>query len=115
MTYVPCCFNILIEAAGSVPGTPQRVNLNTGLKTTMTGSLTVSSAAAQKRSSTKVLSAANVPVLNKGDVIPVIVPRTNSRLEQVADSRKEIGIAARTMPFSLQSKTTDFRKFFSKH
>jgi len=31
--------------------------------------------------------------------------------EQVAVSRKAIGIAARTMPFSLQSKTTDFRKF----
>ncbi|KAJ6910184.1 katanin p80 WD40 repeat-containing subunit B1-like isoform X1 [Populus alba x Populus x berolinensis] len=100
-----------LPSAGSVPGTPQRVNLNTGLKTTMTGPLTVSSAAAPKRSSTKILSAANVPVLNKADVIPVIVPRTNSRSEQVADSRKEIGIAARTMPFSLQSKTTDFRKF----
>ncbi|KAJ6767459.1 KATANIN P80 SUBUNIT [Salix koriyanagi] len=100
-----------LQSAGSVPGTPQRVNLNTGLKTTMTGSLTVSGAAAQKRSSTKILSAANIPVLNKADVIPVIVPRTSSRLEQVPDSRKEIGIAARTMPFSLQSKTPDFRKF----
>ncbi|KAH8501853.1 hypothetical protein H0E87_016575 [Populus deltoides] len=101
----------ILPSAGSVPGTPQRVNLNTGLKTTMTGPLTVSSGAAPKRSSTKILSAANVPVLNKADVIPVIVPRTNSRSEQAADSRKEIGIAARTMPFSLQSKTTDFRKF----
>ncbi|KAJ6323336.1 hypothetical protein OIU77_013036 [Salix suchowensis] len=100
-----------LQSAGSVAGTPQRVNLNTGLKTTMTGSLTVSGAAAQKRSSTKILSAANIPVLNKADVIPVIVPRTSSRLEQVPDSRKEIGIAARTMPFSLQSKTPDFRKF----
>ncbi|KAK8368070.1 hypothetical protein V6Z12_A01G014800 [Gossypium hirsutum] len=37
-----------------------------------------------------------------------IVGRT---LEQGADSRKELGIAGRTMPFSLQSKTSSFRKF----
>uniref|UniRef100_A0A6N2LEJ7 Katanin p80 WD40 repeat-containing subunit B1 homolog n=1 Tax=Salix viminalis TaxID=40686 RepID=A0A6N2LEJ7_SALVM len=88
------------------PGTPQRVNLNTGLKTTITGPI-----AAPKRSSMKFHSAVNAPALNKADVIPVIVPRTNSRSEQVADSRKEIDIAARTMPFSLHLKTTDFRKF----
>ena len=101
----------ILPSTGSVSGAPQRVNLSTGLKTTMTGPITVPGAAASKRSSTKVLSAANVPVLNKADVIPVIVPRTNSMSEQVAVSRKAIGIAARTMPFSLQSKTTDFRKF----
>ncbi|XP_012451372.1 katanin p80 WD40 repeat-containing subunit B1 homolog KTN80.4 isoform X1 [Gossypium raimondii] len=37
-----------------------------------------------------------------------IVGRT---LEQGADSRKELGIVGRTMPFSLQSKTSSFRKF----
>ncbi|KAJ6893882.1 hypothetical protein NC652_027835 [Populus alba x Populus x berolinensis] len=72
-------------------GAPERVNLSTGLKTTTTGPITVPGAAASKRSSAKVLSAANVPVLNKAAVIPVIVPRTNSMSEH--------------------SKTTDFRKF----
>ncbi|GMI74734.1 Katanin p80 subunit 3 [Hibiscus trionum] len=39
-----------------------------------------------------------------------IIGRT---LEQGADSRKELGIVGRTMPFSLQSKTSSFRKFQS--
>ncbi|KAG5238001.1 katanin p80 WD40 repeat-containing B1 [Salix suchowensis] len=99
-------FKEVLPSTGSAPGTPQRVNLNTGLKTTITGPI-----AAPKRSSMKFHSAVNAPALNKADVIPVIVPRTNSRSEQVADSRKEIDIAARTMPFSLHLKTTDFRKF----
>ncbi|KAL3576396.1 hypothetical protein D5086_021679 [Populus alba] len=51
-------------------GAPERVNLSTGLKTTTTGPITVPGAAASKRSSAKVLSAANVPVLNKAAVIP---------------------------------------------
>ncbi|KAJ6983814.1 katanin p80 WD40 repeat-containing subunit B1 [Populus alba x Populus x berolinensis] len=101
----------VLPTTGSAPGTPQRASLNTGLKATITGPITVPSTAAPKRSSMKVHSAVNVPVLNKADVIPVIVPRTNSRSEQVAGSRKEIDIAARTMPFSLHLKTTDFRKF----
>ena len=92
-------------------GAPERVNFSTGLKTAMTGPITVPGAAASKRSSAKVLSAANVPVVNKAAVIPVIVPKTNSMSEHVAVCRKAIGIAARTMPFSLQSKTTDIRKF----
>ncbi|XP_011046585.1 PREDICTED: katanin p80 WD40 repeat-containing subunit B1 homolog isoform X2 [Populus euphratica] len=101
----------VLPMTGSAPGTPQRASLNTGLKATITGPITVPSTAAPKRSSMRVHSAVNVPVLNKADVIPVIVPRTNSRSEQVAGSRKEIDIAARTMPFSLHLKTTDFRKF----
>ncbi|KAF9675125.1 hypothetical protein SADUNF_Sadunf10G0198800 [Salix dunnii] len=97
-------FKEVLPSTGSAPGTPQRVNLNTGLKTTITGPI-----AAPKRSSMKFHSAVTAPALNKADVIPVIVPR-NSRSEQVADSRKEIDIAARTMPFSLHLKTTDFQK-----
>eukprot|EP00257_Ricinus_communis_P013855 XP_015571391.1 katanin p80 WD40 repeat-containing subunit B1 homolog isoform X1 [Ricinus communis] len=100
----------ILASTGNVPGTPQRVNFNTALKTTLSGPITVN-VAAPKRTSTKVQSAVNVPVLNKADVIPVIVPRTNTRPDPVAEPRKEIGIAGRTMPFSLQSKACDYRKF----
>ncbi|RVW51236.1 Katanin p80 WD40 repeat-containing subunit B1-like [Vitis vinifera] len=96
---------ILAEATGSVPGTPQRVNLNTGPKTTLASSTT-----APKRISAKAHSTANVSAFNKSDVIPVIVPRTNVRLDQAAESRKEVGVSGRTIPFSLQSRTSDFRK-----
>ena len=158
-------FYVLVKATGNAPGTPQRVNLNTAPKTTQPSSVTVPSVAAPKRISTRASSAVNVPIFNKSDVIPVIVPRNDMRLEQAvesrkevgisgrsleqaaesrrevgiagrslepsqpaaesrkeagivgrtleqgADSRKELGIVGRTMPFSLQSKTSSFRKF----
>ncbi|KDP33053.1 hypothetical protein JCGZ_13639 [Jatropha curcas] len=101
----------ILASTGTVPSTPQRVSLNSGLKTTMAGTITVN-AAAPKRNSTKTQSAVNAPIFNKADVAPVIVPRTSMRLEPAAaESRKEIGIASRTMPFSLQSKASDYRKF----
>lgn len=100
----------MVEATGSVPGTPQRISFNASPKTVPASSMAVPSGTAPKRNSTKAQSTASVPVINKLDVIPVIVPRTNMRSEQAADSRKEVGLAARTMPFSLQSKATDFRK-----
>jgi len=102
---------VMIEATGSVPGTPQRIGLNASPKTIPASSMAVPSGTAPKRSSAKAQSSSGVPILNKLDVIPVIVPRTNTRSEQAAESRKEVGIAGRTMPFSLQSKATDFRKF----
>lgn len=100
-------FSVVIEAAGSVPGTPQRVNLNMGSKTSVVNSTAVVS----KRTSTRVNTASNVPILNKSDIVPVIVPRTNTRFEQAVESRKDIDVIGRTMPFSLQSKATDSRKF----
>ncbi|KAJ4838561.1 hypothetical protein Tsubulata_024645 [Turnera subulata] len=100
-----------LTSTGSVPGTPQRANLNTGLKATIAGPTTVPSVATQKKNSSKNHSSVNVPIFNKADVIPVIVPRTNARMEQAAECRKDLGIVGRTMPFSLQSKTNDFRKF----
>ncbi|KAK3189174.1 hypothetical protein Dsin_028735 [Dipteronia sinensis] len=101
----------VMSSTGSVPGTPQRVNLNMAPKTSMASSMAVPSATVLKRNSSKVNSASNVPILNKSDIIPVIVPRTNSRFDQAAESRKEADVVARTMPFSLQSKTADLRKF----
>lgn len=66
---------------------------------------------AQKRSSLKSHTASSVPLINKSDIIPVIVPRTSMRSEPVADSRKEVGVSGRTMPFPSQSKAADVRKF----
>lgn len=99
-----------LSSTGSVPGTPQKVNLSTGPKTNLAGSASLPSVAALKKNPSKSASAANVPILSKSDFIPVIVPRTNSRFEPAAESRKEFGIAGRTMPFSLQSKISDLRK-----
>ncbi|KAJ9691763.1 hypothetical protein PVL29_013836 [Vitis rotundifolia] len=99
-----------LASTGSVPGTPQRVNLNTGPKTTLASLTTAPNSTAPKRISAKAHSTANVSAFNKSDVIPVIVPRTNMRLDQAAESRKEVGVSGRTVPFSLQSRTSDFRK-----
>ncbi|XP_059656196.1 katanin p80 WD40 repeat-containing subunit B1 homolog KTN80.4-like [Cornus florida] len=96
-------------STGSVPGTPQRVNLNTGTKTTSISSSTVPSAIAPKRNMAKVNTTANASFFNRSDVIPVIVPRNNVRLEQEAESRKE-SVSGRTMTLPFQPKTSDFRK-----
>lgn len=103
-------FYVWAEATGSLPGTPQRVTLNTGPKTTLTSSTTAPNSAAPKRISSKTHSTANVSVFNKSDVIPVIVPRTNVRLDQATESRKEVGASGRTISFSSQSRASDFRK-----
>ena len=43
-------------------------------------------------------------------MIPVIVPRTNVRLDQATESRKEVGVSGRTISFCSQSRTSDFQK-----
>lgn len=101
----------MVKAPGSVPATPQRISLNASPKTIPASSVAVPSGTAPKRNSTKVLSTASVSVVNKLDVIPVIVPRTNMRSEQAAESRREVSVAGRAMPFTFQSKASDFRKF----
>lgn len=97
----------MYEATGSVPGTPQRSSLNSSPKTIVSSSVSGPSATFLKRNSVKT----SVQTFNKSDVIPVIVPRTSARSELAAESRKEASVAGRTMPFSSQSKTNDFRKF----
>ena len=62
-----------------------------------------------KRSSSKSHGTTNLPSFNKSDVVPVIVPRTSSRMELASDSRRDIG-AGRTLPYNIQSKLTDLRK-----
>ncbi|KAL1356329.1 hypothetical protein HN51_008336 [Arachis hypogaea] len=99
-----------LTSTGSAPSTPQRINLNSGPKSAASGGSTAVINAAQKRSSLKSHITSNVPLINKPDIIPVIVPRTSVRPELIVDSRKEAGIVERTMPFSLQSKAADIRK-----
>jgi katanin p80 WD40 repeat-containing subunit B1 len=101
----------LNEATGSAPSTPQRVNSNSGSKTVSGGSTAVLNATTQKRSSLKSHTTSSVSLINKSDIIPVIVPRTSTRSEPVADFRKEVGVAGTSMPLSLQSRAVDIRKF----
>lgn len=88
----------MTEATGNVPGTPQRVALNTGPKSGATHSASI-----LKRSSVKAQSSPS---------IQIFVPRNNPRQEQAADPRKEISTSGsgRSTPFPLHSKTADFLK-----
>lgn len=97
-----------IASIGSVPGTPQRANLSAGPKTTAINSMAVVSATAPKRNAAKVQSTTNA-LFNRSDIIPVVVPRNNSRFDQTMESRKE-GLVGRTMPLSLQARAMDIRK-----
>ncbi|CAK9133729.1 unnamed protein product [Ilex paraguariensis] len=100
------------KATGSAPGTPQRINLSIGLKTSPVSSITNPSSTAPKRNIAKVHSTASASILNTSDVVPVIVPRNNARLEQAGESRKGGGVTGRMMPsLPLQTKPSDFRKF----
>ncbi|XP_022966958.1 katanin p80 WD40 repeat-containing subunit B1 homolog isoform X4 [Cucurbita maxima] len=86
-----------LSSTGNGPSTPQRVSSNAGPKANSVSSVAVPNAVVPKRNSVKATSTFNNPIFNKSDVIPVIVPRTNSRHEQ-DDSRKEIDVAGRAMP-----------------
>lgn len=100
--------SIRSEASGNVPSTPQRITLSSSPKKVLPGSTAIPSAAATKRNSAK---AASAPTFNKSEVMPVIVPRNSIVQDMPAESKKEVGLVGRTMPFSLQSKATDFRRF----
>lgn len=94
-----------LSATGNVPGTPQRISLSSSPKTIQPTSTAVPSVTAIKRHSAKAPSTAST--FNKSEVIPVIVPRT----DMASESKKEVGLAGRTMPFSLQSRASEFRRF----
>lgn len=100
----------MIIAIGSVPGTPQRVNLSAGPKTTAINSMAVVSSTAPKRNAARVQSSTTNALFNRSDIIPVVVPQNNSRFDQAVESRKE-GLVGRTMPLSLQARALDIRKF----
>ncbi|XP_010421148.1 PREDICTED: katanin p80 WD40 repeat-containing subunit B1 homolog isoform X3 [Camelina sativa] len=89
-------------ATGSLPSTPHRVNSTNVSKATSGGSTAVSNAATSRRNFTKANPKAN-PVNKAADFAPVIVPRADPRIEQATESRAELDIIARTMPYSLQA------------
>nr|CAN69414.1 hypothetical protein VITISV_026914 [Vitis vinifera] len=60
-------------------------------------------------SESKSSSSGNLSVLTE-NTTKASLGRTNVRLDQAAESRKEVGVSGRTIPFSLQSRTSDFRK-----
>lgn len=95
-------FCLLFEATGSLPGTPHRVSSTNVSKATSGVSTAVSNAATSRRNFTKANPKAN-PVNKAADFVPVIVPRADPRIEQVTESRAELDIIARTMPYSLQA------------
>ncbi|KAF9587195.1 hypothetical protein IFM89_039584 [Coptis chinensis] len=97
-----------------IPGTPQRVPLAPAPKSTTASSVATPSATTLKRSSSKSNAATNLHIFSKSDAIPVIVPRTSARLEQEADTRKEVGTSGRTNSFSMHSKANDFQKLSNR-
>lgn len=106
--------SVLDIATGSVPGTPQRINLNSSVKTVSANSMAISSTTSLKRNTAKAPSAVSIPTFNKSDIVPVIVPRTSIRSDMTVDSRKEVGVGGRTVALSLQSKATDSPQFSNR-
>ncbi|CAH2044180.1 unnamed protein product [Thlaspi arvense] len=91
-----------LSSTGSVPSTPHRVSLTSVSKAASGVSTAVSNAAPSRRSFTKANPKAN-PVNKTSDFVAVIVPREDPRIEQATESRAELDIIARTMPYSLQA------------
>ncbi|WZZ01020.1 hypothetical protein YC2023_073348 [Brassica napus] len=85
-----------LSSTGSVPNTPHRVSL------TSVSKAAVSNAATSRRNFTKANPKGN-PVNKAADFIQVFVPREDPRVEQATESRAELDIIARTMPYSLQA------------
>ncbi|XP_039001770.1 katanin p80 WD40 repeat-containing subunit B1 homolog KTN80.4-like isoform X2 [Hibiscus syriacus] len=88
----------------NLPGTPHRVNLNTARRTTQQSLVAVPSVAAPKRSSARANSAVNVSTFSKSDFVPVVVPRNDTRVEQAAELRKEVGISERSLEQVTESR-----------
>ncbi|CAA7023436.1 unnamed protein product [Microthlaspi erraticum] len=91
-----------LSSTGSLPSTPHRVNLTSVSKSASGLSTTVSNGVTSRKNFTKPNPKAN-PVNKAADVVPVIVPRADPRIEQATESRAELDIIARTMPYSLQA------------
>ncbi|KAL5215447.1 hypothetical protein ABZP36_006848 [Zizania latifolia] len=74
--------------SGFVPGTPQRAGNGSSTKT-VGNSTFASNGATLKRSSLKSSNASGLQNFSKVDVVPVIIPRTNSGPELSTDSRND--------------------------
>lgn len=90
------------------PGTTQKVNLSTGPKAPPFSSRAVSNTTGVKRNSAKTQSTENGSIVNKSEIIPVLVPRNNERTELASECRKG-GVAGREMPQRLQPKVSDWK------
>ncbi|KAG2334421.1 hypothetical protein Bca52824_005601 [Brassica carinata] len=101
------------SSTGSTSGSPRRVTVSSSPKVASGVSTVVSTAAASRRSFAKDNLKANLPVVNKEEFFPVIVPRTDPIIEQAVESRAELDIIGRTMPYALQSKAADSRRLSS--
>ncbi|KAK4348173.1 hypothetical protein RND71_034512 [Anisodus tanguticus] len=97
-------------ATANAPGAPQRINVSVSAKAHPINTAAVPNTTGLKRNSAKAQSAANSSILNRSEIIPVIVPRNNDRMEQASEPRKE-GATKRAMQQSLQTKVSDLLKF----
>nr|XP_017216836.1 PREDICTED: katanin p80 WD40 repeat-containing subunit B1 homolog [Daucus carota subsp. sativus] len=116
----------------TTPNTPQRVIKDIGIKTStvcspgisaVTASSVVSKTAtvsslsipvttAPERNLPKIHATPNTSFVNKSDVASVMVPKNDSRVEQIAELRQE-GVSAKLTALALQSRSSDFRKYSS--
>ncbi|XP_051145043.1 katanin p80 WD40 repeat-containing subunit B1 homolog KTN80.4-like isoform X2 [Andrographis paniculata] len=97
-----------IASTVSTPSTPQRSNVP---KTTQTNSSGVANSTNLKRQPVKV-QPTSVSVFNRSDVIPIVVPRNNSKLEQAAESGKE-DATVKAVPLPLQTRTSELRRLIN--
>ncbi|GAA0160989.1 hypothetical protein LIER_17414 [Lithospermum erythrorhizon] len=94
-----------LTSSVNAPSTPQRTSVGFGSKIMQTNSV-----ATPRRNMLKVQSTINASLFNRSEVLPVIVPRQDSRSEQTTEYREDITVGRR-MPLSLQSKMPQFPKF----
>ncbi|KAJ8562926.1 hypothetical protein K7X08_031378 [Anisodus acutangulus] len=91
----------------NTPATSQKVNLNTGPKAPPINSRAVPNTTGVKRNSAKTQSTENGSIVLKSEIIPVLVPRNNGRMELASECRK--GVGGREMPQRLQPKVSDWK------
>ncbi|OIT05485.1 PREDICTED: katanin p80 WD40 repeat-containing subunit B1 homolog isoform X1 [Nicotiana attenuata] len=90
------------------PDSSQKINLSTGPRAPPISSRTVPNTTGVKRNSSKAQSTENASIVNKSEIIPVLVPRNNERME-LASERRKGGVAGREMPQRLQPKVSDWK------
>ncbi|XP_059308902.1 katanin p80 WD40 repeat-containing subunit B1 homolog KTN80.4-like isoform X1 [Lycium ferocissimum] len=90
------------------PGSTQKINLSTGPKAPPISSKAVHNTTGVKRNSAKTQSTENASVVNKSEIVPVLVPRNNERMELASECRKG-GVVGREMPQRLQPKVSDWK------
>ncbi|XP_020576363.1 katanin p80 WD40 repeat-containing subunit B1 homolog [Phalaenopsis equestris] len=104
----------LVTSTGNVLGTSQKPVLNAGAKMATVNSSTNTTSTpggvSLKRSIPKGNSTIGMQTNNKTDVVPVIVPRTSARQEQVAEPRKEIGAERKEPVIESKKETVAERK-----